>query len=59
MIALGTGAIIFDGLSQTQIYFDLFGNVDLFGLPVVRDTMIAGSVPGRPGGARRSRSRDG
>ena len=42
MIALGTGAIIYDGLSQTQIYFDLFGNVDLFGLPVVRDTLIMG-----------------
>jgi hypothetical protein len=42
MIALGTGAIIYDGLSQTQIYFDVFGNVDLFGLPVVRDTVIMG-----------------
>jgi hypothetical protein len=42
MIALGTGAIIYDGLSQTQIYFDLFGNVDLLGLPVVRDTLICG-----------------
>ena len=42
LIALGTGAIIYDGLSQTQIYFDLFGNVDLFGLPVLRDTLIMG-----------------
>jgi hypothetical protein len=25
MIALGVGSILFDGLSQTQIYFDLFG----------------------------------
>ena len=41
VIALGTGSIIFDGLSQTQIYFDGFGRVDLFGLPVLRDTIIA------------------
>jgi hypothetical protein len=25
IVALGVGAILFDGLSQTQIYFDLFG----------------------------------
>lgn len=31
MITLATGAIIYDGLSQTQIYFDLFGGADLFG----------------------------
>lgn len=41
MIALAIGAIIFDGLSQTQIYFDLFGGVDLFGLPILRDTLVA------------------
>lgn len=41
MIALGTGAIIFDGLSQTQLYFDLFGGIDLLGLPVLRDTVVA------------------
>ena len=46
LIALGTGAIIYDGLSQTQIHFDLFGNVDLFGLPVVRDTLIMGAFLG-------------
>lgn len=39
MIALATGAIIFDGLSQTQIYFDLFGRVAL--LPILRETLIA------------------
>jgi len=42
IVALGTGAIIFDGLSQTQLYYDLFGGLNLFGLPVVRDTLIAG-----------------
>jgi hypothetical protein len=40
LIALATGAIIFDGLSQTQIYFDLFGGIDLFGLPILRETLI-------------------
>jgi hypothetical protein len=40
MVAIGTGAIILDGLSQTQIYFDLFGRLDILGLPVVRDTLI-------------------
>jgi hypothetical protein len=29
MIALGVGSILFDGLSQTQIYFDLFGVTQL------------------------------
>jgi hypothetical protein len=51
MIALGTGAIIYDGLSQTQIYFDVFGNVDLFGLPRHRDH---GRVPGPARGDRSS-----
>ncbi len=46
IIALATGAIIFDGLSQTQIYFDLFGGIDLLGLPVLRDTMIAAAFLG-------------
>ncbi len=41
MITLATGAIIYDGLSQTQIYFDLLGGVDLIGLPILRDTLIA------------------
>ena len=40
MVALGTGSIIFDGLSQTQIYFDIFAGVDVLGLPAVRDTLI-------------------
>jgi hypothetical protein len=42
IVALGTGAIIYDGLSQTQIYYDLFGGLNLFNSPVVRDTLIAG-----------------
>ena len=29
MIALGVGSILFDGLSQTQIYFDLFGFTEI------------------------------
>ena len=41
LVALGTGAIIFDGLSQTQIFFDLFGGLDILGLPVLRDTLLA------------------
>jgi hypothetical protein len=41
IVTLATGAIILDGLSQTQIYFDLFARVDLFGLPVLRETLIA------------------
>jgi hypothetical protein len=41
LVAIGTAAIIFDGLSQTRLYFDLFGRVDLFGLPpVVLNTLI-------------------
>jgi hypothetical protein len=31
LLALGTAAIIFDGLSQTQFYFDLFGRLDVLG----------------------------
>jgi hypothetical protein len=41
LVALGTGSIIFDGLSQTQIYFDLFSGIDVLGGPVLRDTIIA------------------
>ena len=40
LVALGTGSIIFDGLSQTQIYFDVFIGVSILGLPAVRDTLI-------------------
>ncbi len=39
MITLAAGAIIFDGLSQTQIYFDLFGGIAL--VPILRETLIA------------------
>ncbi|HUR16243.1 MAG TPA: hypothetical protein VMZ33_03060 [Candidatus Limnocylindrales bacterium] len=46
IVALGTGSIIFDGLSQTQIYFDLFGGVSILGLPTVRDTLILGAFLG-------------
>jgi hypothetical protein len=31
MVALGTGSILFDGLSQTQIWFDLLGRPATFG----------------------------
>jgi hypothetical protein len=41
LVALGTGSIIFDGLSQTQIYFNLFSGIDVLGIPVLRDTIIA------------------
>ena len=41
LVALGTGSIIYDGLSQTQSYFDLFSGIDVFGAPVLRDTIIA------------------
>lgn len=41
LVALATAAIIYDGLSQTRLYFDLFGRLDLFGLPpVVLNTLI-------------------
>jgi hypothetical protein len=40
MVALGTGSIIFDGLSQTQVYFNLFGGLSVMGIPAVRDTLI-------------------
>ena len=35
LLTLGTGSIIYDGLSQTQLYFDLFVRSSLFGLPEV------------------------
>lgn len=41
IVVLATGAIIYDGLSQTQIYFDLFGGISFFGLPIIRDTVVA------------------
>jgi hypothetical protein len=42
LVALGTGAIIFDGLSQTQIYFDLFRQQAWFGLTTIfLDTIVA------------------
>jgi hypothetical protein len=31
LVALGVGSILFDGLSQTQIFFDLFGAPDVLG----------------------------
>jgi len=46
IIVLATGAIIYDGLSQTQIYFDLFSGINLFGLPIVLDTIIAAAFLG-------------
>jgi hypothetical protein len=41
LVALGTGSIIFDGLSQTQTYFDLFVKNGLFGSTEIRDTVTA------------------
>ena len=41
LVALGTGSIIFDGLSQTQMYFDLFVKNGLFGSTEVRDSITA------------------
>ena len=35
LLTLGAASIIYDGLSQTQLYFDLFGRTSLFGLPDV------------------------
>jgi hypothetical protein len=39
LVALATGAIIFDGLSQTQFYFDQVIARSPIGDPVVRDTI--------------------
>lgn len=33
LVTLGTASIIYDGLSQTRQFFDLFGRIDVFGLP--------------------------
>jgi hypothetical protein len=41
IVALGTGSIIFDGLSQTQPYFDLFLASAPLGDPVVTDSITA------------------
>lgn len=41
LVALGTGSIIFDGLSQTQAYFDLFVKGGLFGSTELRDSITA------------------
>ncbi len=39
LVTLGTAAIIFDGLSQTRLYFDLIGHIDV--LPAVAVNTIA------------------
>jgi hypothetical protein len=41
LLALGTGAIIFDGLSQTEPYFNLFIAQTPLGAGVLRDTITA------------------
>jgi len=41
MVALGTGAIIYDGLSQTEPYFNLFIAQTPLGTGVMRDTITA------------------
>jgi hypothetical protein len=35
LVSLGVGSILFDGLSQTQIFFDLFGAPGILGLAVL------------------------
>ncbi|MDP8905782.1 MAG: hypothetical protein M3N29_10855 [Chloroflexota bacterium] len=44
LVTLGTAAIIFDGLSQTDIYAALFGRLDLPGLPpaLINTLVMAG-----------------
>ncbi len=39
LVALGTGSIIFDGLSQTQLYFDLVVLSGALGTGIVRDSI--------------------
>ena len=52
LVAFGTGSILFDGLSQTRPYFDLFGAPQVpLGDPA------PGHVPVRDRGSSRSRSR--
>ncbi|CAN5822369.1 hypothetical protein BH24CHL6_BH24CHL6_02200 [soil metagenome] len=42
LITLGTASIIFDGLSQTQLYFDLFRRPGWLGMgPMLIDTLVA------------------
>ncbi len=41
LVAIGTGSIIFDGISQTQAYFDLFEKNGLFGSDTVRDSITS------------------
>ncbi|MDQ3938247.1 MAG: hypothetical protein M3253_06150, partial [Chloroflexota bacterium] len=44
LLTLGTGAIIYDGLSQTEIYSQLFGRPDFFGqAQVALGTLLAGA----------------
>jgi hypothetical protein len=42
LVALATGAIIFDGLSQTRIYFDVFIRSGALSPALVRDTITGG-----------------
>ena len=41
IVTLATGSIIFDGLSQTQLYFDTFVATGMFGTTLVRDSITA------------------
>lgn len=44
LLTLGTGAIIYDGLSQTEIYYQLFGRPDFFGqAQIALGTLLAGA----------------
>jgi hypothetical protein len=40
IVAMATGAIILDGLSQTELYYDLFSGINILGLPILRDTLV-------------------
>lgn len=46
LVALATGAIIFDGLSQTQLYFDVLVSGGMLGSTATRDTVAAVAVLG-------------
>ena len=41
-MTLGTAAIIFDGLSQTRLYFDLIGHIDVFPAVVINTAALLG-----------------
>lgn len=42
LVTLGTAAIMFDGLSQTRLYFDLIGHIDVFPAVVINTAALLG-----------------